>query len=70
MIDGGMRQGLRALGRHSPPIIRRTKAIDGRADFFPIVFLPFKILVLGTGMFFAIKWHHDQAKKENETKGP
>ena len=32
MIDGGMRQGLRALGRHSQPIIRRPKAIDGRAD--------------------------------------
>ncbi|WP_320200050.1 hypothetical protein RMR16_005155 [Agrobacterium sp. rho-13.3] len=31
-------------------------------DWFPIVFLPLKILVLGTGMFFAIKWHHDQAK--------
>ena len=31
-------------------------------DWFPIVFLPFKIIVLGTGMFFAIKWHHDQAK--------
>ena len=39
-------------------------------DFFPIFFLPFKILVLGTGMFFAFQWHHDQAKKENETKGP
>ncbi|SCX87408.1 hypothetical protein [Rhizobium sp. NFACC06-2] len=38
-------------------------------DFFPIVFLPFKIIVLGTGMYFAIKWHHDQAKKEKETNG-
>ncbi|KIV68867.1 hypothetical protein SZ54_0384 [Rhizobium sp. UR51a] len=27
-----MRQGLRALGRHSQPIIRRPKAIDGQAD--------------------------------------
>lgn len=32
-------------------------------DWFPIVFLTFKILVLGTGMFFAIKWHYDQGKK-------
>lgn len=32
-------------------------------DWFPYVFFPFKILVLGVGMFYAIKWHHDQAKK-------
>ncbi|WP_425965348.1 hypothetical protein [Rhizobium nepotum] len=38
-------------------------------DWFPVVFLPFKLLVLGTGMFFAIKWHHDQAKKDNENSG-
>jgi hypothetical protein len=24
----------------------------------------FKFLALGTGMFFAIKWHYDQGKKE------
>jgi hypothetical protein len=23
----------------------------------------FKVLVLGTGMFFSIKWHYDQGKK-------
>lgn len=33
-------------------------------DWFPFVFFPFKILVLGTGMFFAIKWHYDQGKKK------
>lgn len=33
-------------------------------DWFPFVFFPLKILVLGTGMFYAIKWHHDQAKKK------
>ncbi len=32
-------------------------------DWFPIVFVTFKFLVLGTGMFFAIKWHYDQGKK-------
>ncbi|MGU3496801.1 hypothetical protein ACLBXM_22385 [Xanthobacteraceae bacterium A53D] len=37
-------------------------------DWFPLVFLPFKIIVLGVGMFFAIKWHHDQAKKEKREK--
>ncbi|BCH66796.1 hypothetical protein RvVAT039_40120 [Agrobacterium vitis] len=39
-------------------------------DWFPIVFFPAKIIVLGTAMFFAIKWHHDQdkaEKKKNET---
>jgi hypothetical protein len=33
-------------------------------DWFPIVFGTFKGLVLGTGMFFAVKWHYDQGKKE------
>ena len=36
-----------------------------KMDWFITVFLPFKLLVLGTGMYFAIKWHHDQAKKES-----
>jgi hypothetical protein len=26
----------------------------------------FKFLVLGTGMYFAIKWHYDQGKKEED----
>ncbi|WP_233168442.1 hypothetical protein [Xylophilus sp. ASV27] len=34
-------------------------------DSFPIIFIAFKVFVLGTGMFFAIKWHYDQGKKEN-----
>jgi cell division septal protein FtsQ len=34
-------------------------------DWVPIVFITFKVLVLGTGMFFAVKWHYDQGKKEN-----
>lgn len=33
-------------------------------DWFPIVFVSFKVLVLATGMFFAIKWHYDQGNKE------
>ncbi len=32
-------------------------------DWFPIVFLPLKLIVLGTAMFFAIKWHHDEGKR-------
>lgn len=37
-------------------------------DWFPIVFIVFKVVVLGVGMFFAIKWHHDQAKKDAREK--
>ena len=33
-------------------------------DLIPIVFVTFKALVFGTGMFFAIKWHYDQEKKD------
>ena len=33
-------------------------------EWIPIVLVTFKVLVFGTGMFFAIKWHHDQAKKD------
>ena len=32
-------------------------------DWTPIVLVTFKLIVLGTGMFFAIKWHYDQGKK-------
>ena len=35
-------------------------------DWIPIVLVTFKVLVLGTGMFFAIKWHYDQGKKEKK----
>lgn len=33
-------------------------------DWVPIVLLTFKLLVFGTGMFFAIKWHYDKGKKK------
>ena len=33
-------------------------------DWIPIVFVTFKVLVFGTGMFFAIKWHYDQGKQQ------
>ena len=36
------------------------------SDFFPLVFFPFKIIVLGIGMYFAIKWHYDQDKKKQQ----
>lgn len=34
-------------------------------EWIPIVFVVFKALVLGTGMFFAVKWHYDQGRKGN-----
>jgi hypothetical protein len=36
-------------------------------DWIPVVLVTFKALVLGTGMFFAIKWHYDQGKKGKQT---
>ncbi|KQQ33541.1 hypothetical protein ASF61_10730 [Duganella sp. Leaf126] len=35
-------------------------------DWIPVVFFIFKFLVLGTGMFYAIKWHYDQGKKKGK----
>ena len=35
-------------------------------EWIPIVLVTFKALVLGTGMFFAIKWHYEQGKKGKE----
>lgn len=32
-------------------------------EWIPIVFVAFKALVLGTGAFYAIKWHYDQGRK-------
>lgn len=32
-------------------------------DWVPILFVTFKVIVLCTGMFYAIKWHYDQGKK-------
>jgi len=39
--------------------IRQIKIME----WIPIVLVVFKVLVLGTGMFFAVKWHYDQGKK-------
>lgn len=35
-------------------------------ESIPIVLVTFKVLVLGTGMFYAIKWHYDQGQKQKE----
>lgn len=35
-------------------------------DWIPVVLSTFKAVVFGTGMFFAIKWHHHQGKKQKQ----
>ena len=37
-----------------------------KMDWVPVVFITFKVIVFGTCMFYAIKWHHDQGKKAKE----
>ncbi len=37
-------------------------------DWIPLVLVTFKLVVLGTGMFFAIKWHYDQGQKQKERR--
>ena len=37
-------------------------------EWIPIVLVTFKVIVLATGMFFAIKWHYDQGKKTEEKR--
>lgn len=39
-------------------------------EWVPIVFVTFKAVVLGIGMFFAIKWHYDQDRKKNDAGEP
>jgi len=34
----------------------------------PILLGTFKLVVFGTGMFFAIKWHYDQGKKKKQAE--
>ena len=36
-------------------------------EWTPIIFFTFKLVVLGIGMFYAIKWHYDQGKKGRKT---
>jgi hypothetical protein len=51
---------LTVVGAHQQPGKPSTM------DWVPIVFITFKVLVFGTCMFYAIKWHHDQGKKAKE----
>jgi len=49
-----------------PDAISHSLEILKIMEWFPIVAVTFKFLVLGTGMFFAIKWHYDQGRKGKE----
>lgn len=40
--------------------------MSGWANWFPYVFFPFKVIVVAIGMYYSIKWHHDQAKLDKE----
>lgn len=48
------------VGAHQQP------GKPSQMDWVPIVFITFKVLVFGSCMFYAIKWHHDQGKKAKE----
>ncbi|MBB6577666.1 hypothetical protein HNP33_001723 [Comamonas odontotermitis] len=37
-------------------------------DWIPIAFVTFKVLMFGTCMFFAIKWHYDQGAKGKDRR--
>lgn len=37
-----------------------------KMDSVPIFLVSLKAIVLGLGMFYSIKWHHDQGKKEKK----
>ncbi|MBU2958917.1 hypothetical protein Q4511_13755 [Paracoccus sp. 1_MG-2023] len=46
----------------------QAERMEHWSDFFPLIFLPFKLIVLGIGMFFAIKWHVDRDNQEREKR--
>jgi formate-dependent nitrite reductase membrane component NrfD len=60
-------QTVKLFLRYSGDGMIRRRVADAQEvfmmDWVPIVFITFKVLALGTAMFFAIKWHYDQGKK-------
>jgi large-conductance mechanosensitive channel len=51
------------LERLSKLLMQRIEEI---MEWVPIVFITFKLLVLGTAIFFSIKSHRDGEKQEQE----
>ena len=37
-------------------------------EWVPVFLVTFKLIVFGTGMFFAIKWHYDREQEEKAKK--
>jgi len=37
-------------------------------DWIPVVFVTFKVLIFGTCMGFAVKWHYDQGRKGRDRR--
>jgi large-conductance mechanosensitive channel len=49
------------------PLLRLLmQRIEEIMDWIPIVLITFKLLVIGTALFFSIKSHHDKEKEEQE----
>lgn len=42
--------------------------MDHWSDIFPLIFFPFKIIVLGVGAYFAIKWHYDEDNRQRKRR--
>ncbi len=40
--------------------------IEEIMDWIPVVFIAFKLIVIGTALYFSIKTHHDKQKEEQE----
>ncbi|GGX33718.1 hypothetical protein [Undibacterium squillarum] len=37
-------------------------------EWVPVFLVTFKLIVFGTGMFYAIKWHYDREQEEKAKK--
>ncbi|MEM9585251.1 MAG: hypothetical protein AAGA08_19255 [Pseudomonadota bacterium] len=42
--------------------------MDHWSDIFPLIFFPFKIIVLAIGAYFAIKWHYDEDNRQRKKR--
>jgi hypothetical protein len=51
----------------STSVSSNSLEIPKEMEWIPAILVTFKVLVLGTGMYFAIKWHYDQGEKETDS---
>jgi hypothetical protein len=59
LVPGSVRPAAVRCHEQPPTPIRKVDVME----WVPVVFLTFKVLVFGTCMFLAIKWHYDQDRK-------